>query len=64
MAKMKDEYTSAEHYLLALAGSSTPAGRFLQQAKITPERILPALQQIRETIGPRTLTAPSNRRRH
>src|SRR5262249_14815725 len=30
MAKLKDEYLSAEHYLLALADSSDPAGRSLK----------------------------------
>ena len=47
MEKMKDEYTSAEHYLLALADSSVPAGRFLKQAGVTRDKLLLALQQVR-----------------
>src|ERR1700720_4003030 len=30
MAKLKDEYTSAEHYLLALSSASVPAGKILK----------------------------------
>ena len=47
MARMKDEYTSAEHYLLALAASTVPAGRFLKQAGVTSEKLLPALRELR-----------------
>src|SRR3954469_5493550 len=34
MERMKDEYTSAEHYLLALADSAVPAARYLKQAGV------------------------------
>jgi len=47
MERMKDEYTSAEHYLLALADSSVPAARFLKQAGATRDKIMQALQQVR-----------------
>src|SRR3989442_15188377 len=30
MSKLKDEFTSAEHYLLALAGSNVPAAKLLK----------------------------------
>jgi ATP-dependent Clp protease ATP-binding subunit ClpB len=47
MAKMKDEYLSAEHYLLALSDSSAAAGRFLKQAGVTRSKMMQALQQVR-----------------
>jgi ATP-dependent Clp protease ATP-binding subunit ClpB len=47
MDKMKDEYTSAEHYLLALADSSVAAGRYLKQAGVTRDKLLQAVQQVR-----------------
>jgi ATP-dependent Clp protease ATP-binding subunit ClpB len=47
MAKMKDEYLSAEHYLLALSDSSAAAGRFLKQAGVTRAKMMQALQQVR-----------------
>src|SRR3954451_5718341 len=47
MARMKDEYTSAEHYLLALAESTVPAARLLKSAGITYDRLIQALQQVR-----------------
>src|ERR1700730_14419899 len=31
MSKLKDEFTSAEHYLLALAGSNVPASKLFKQ---------------------------------
>ncbi|MFD0055935.1 ATP-dependent chaperone ClpB [Streptomyces sp. NPDC127168] len=47
--RLKDEYVSVEHLLLALAGegSSTAAGRLLGQAGITPDSFLGALTQVR-----------------
>ena len=47
MERMKDEYTSAEHYLLALSDSSVPAARFLKQAGVTRDKLMQALQQVR-----------------
>jgi ATP-dependent Clp protease ATP-binding subunit ClpB len=47
MAKLKDEYTSAEHYLLALAGSSVPAARMLKDLGVTHAKLMQALQQVR-----------------
>src|SRR5438034_11556641 len=37
MSKLKDEFTSAEHYLLALAGSSVPAAKLLKELGVTHE---------------------------
>jgi ATP-dependent Clp protease ATP-binding subunit ClpB len=47
MSKLKDEYTSAEHYLLALAGSSVPSARLLKQTGVTRDKLMQALQQVR-----------------
>src|SRR4051812_7521640 len=47
MAKLKDEYLSAEHYLLALADSSSPAARVLKQTGVTRDKLMQALQQVR-----------------
>ncbi|MEH0425869.1 AAA family ATPase [Streptomyces stelliscabiei] len=47
--RLKDEYVSVEHLLLALAeeSSSTAAGRLLKQAGITGDSFLSALTQVR-----------------
>lgn len=55
MARMKDEYLSAEHYLLALTRSKSPAARLLQQAGLSPERLMQALAAIR---GSQRVTDP------
>ena len=49
MAKLKDEYTSAEHYLLALADapSSVPAAKMLKDFGVTHDKLMQALQQVR-----------------
>ena len=47
MASMKDEFLSAEHFLLAAAESKTTAGRFLKEAGVTKARLMQALQQVR-----------------
>ena len=47
MARLKDEYTSAEHYLLALAAANVPTARLFKDFGITHPRLLQALQQIR-----------------
>jgi ATP-dependent Clp protease ATP-binding subunit ClpB len=47
MAKLKDEYLSAEHYLLALSDSSTTAGGVLKKSGITRDKLMAALQQVR-----------------
>ena len=47
MSKLKDEYTSAEHYLLALAGTSFPASKILKELGVTRDKLMQALQQVR-----------------
>ena len=47
MARMKDEFLSAEHYLLALAESKTDAAKVLQESGVTRARLMEALQQVR-----------------
>ncbi|MES2569630.1 MAG: ATP-dependent chaperone ClpB [Verrucomicrobiota bacterium] len=47
MAAMKDEFMSAEHYLLALVDSPYDAGRLLQASGVTRVRLMQALQQVR-----------------
>jgi ATP-dependent Clp protease ATP-binding subunit ClpB len=47
MARLKDEFTSAEHYLLALAGASVPAAKLLKGSGITRDKLMQALQQVR-----------------
>jgi ATP-dependent Clp protease ATP-binding subunit ClpB len=47
MAAMKDEYVSAEHYLLALAESGVGCGRMLKEAGITRAKLAEALRAVR-----------------
>ncbi|MEY2521041.1 MAG: ATP-dependent Clp protease ATP-binding subunit ClpB [Verrucomicrobiota bacterium] len=47
MAKLKDEFLSAEHYLLALADSKGAAGKLLKEAGVTRDKLMLALQQVR-----------------
>ena len=47
MARLKDEYTSAEHYLLALSAANVPAGRLLKDFGVTHAKLMQALQQVR-----------------
>src|SRR3954454_13281433 len=47
MAKLKDEFLSAEHYLLALADTKGPAAKLLKDAGITRDKLMQALQQVR-----------------
>jgi len=46
--KLKDEYISTEHMLLAIASErNTPSATILREASITKERIADAVQQVR-----------------
>jgi ATP-dependent Clp protease ATP-binding subunit ClpB len=45
--KLKDEYLSAEHFLLALTQSKLPVARLLQQVGLSHETLLAALQKVR-----------------
>src|SRR5512132_3259099 len=50
MSKLKDEFTSAEHYLLALAGappSGVPAAKLLKDLGGTRDKLMQGLQQVR-----------------
>jgi ATP-dependent Clp protease ATP-binding subunit ClpB len=47
MAKLKDEFTSAEHYLLALTGANAPAAKLLKDLGVTQDKLMQALQQVR-----------------
>ena len=47
MSKLKDEFTSAEHYLLALTGSNVPAAKLLKELGVTRDKLMQGLQQVR-----------------
>ncbi|MDB6148628.1 MAG: ATP-dependent chaperone ClpB, partial [Chthoniobacter sp.] len=47
MTKLKDEYLSGEHYLLAVAETSSPLGQMLRKSGITRDKLMQALQQVR-----------------
>src|SRR6266576_743636 len=47
MSKLKDEFTSAEHYLLALMGANVPAAKLLKEFGVTRDKLMQALQQVR-----------------
>jgi ATP-dependent Clp protease ATP-binding subunit ClpB len=47
MGKLKDEFTSAEHYLLALTGANVPAAKLLKDLGVTRDKLMQALQQVR-----------------
>ena len=47
MKGLKDEFLSAEHYLLAVTGGTDPAARLLKDFQITHDRLLQALAQVR-----------------
>jgi ATP-dependent Clp protease ATP-binding subunit ClpB len=45
--KLKDDYISVEHVLLAMTGDSGPAGRLLREYGATRERLMQALREVR-----------------
>jgi ATP-dependent Clp protease ATP-binding subunit ClpB len=47
MSKLKDEFTSAEHYLLALAGEKNAPAKALKDLGVTRDKLMQALQQVR-----------------
>ena len=47
MSKLKDEFTSAEHYLLALAGANVPAAKLFKDSGVTRDKLMQGLQQVR-----------------
>jgi ATP-dependent Clp protease ATP-binding subunit ClpB len=47
MTRLKDEYLSAEHFLLALVDSGSPAAKHLKAAGVTHAKLLQALTAVR-----------------
>src|ERR1700736_2126407 len=47
MSKMKDEFFSVEHFLLALVASQSAAGRILRTAGVTRDKLMKALVGVR-----------------
>src|SRR5215467_12772726 len=47
MSKLKDEFTSAEHYLLALSGANVPAAKLLKDLGVSGDKLMQGLQQVR-----------------
>ncbi|HEV8185888.1 MAG TPA: Clp protease N-terminal domain-containing protein, partial [Chthoniobacterales bacterium] len=47
MAKLKDEFLSAEHYLLALSDADNATARMLKSLGVTRAKLMQALQQVR-----------------
>ncbi len=47
MSMLKDEFTSAEHYLLALTAANVPAAKLLKESGVTRDKLMQALQQVR-----------------
>src|SRR6266513_3044109 len=49
MAKLKDEFVSAEHYLLALSAANVPAAKLLKEFGATHDKLMQGLQQVRSS---------------
>ncbi len=47
MAKLKDEFLSAEHYLIALMGTGSSAAKLLKESGLARDRLMKALVEIR-----------------
>src|SRR4051812_41100950 len=47
MAKLKDEFLSAEHYLLALSDGNGTAAKLLKDNGVTRDKLMQGLQQVR-----------------
>src|ERR1700722_6459355 len=47
MSKLKDEYVSVEHFLLALVASQSATGRILRTAGVTQDKLMKALVAVR-----------------
>jgi ATP-dependent Clp protease ATP-binding subunit ClpB len=54
--KLKDDYVSVEHFLLAMTDDSGAAGRILKDFGLTRARLMAALQQVR---GHQRVTSPN-----
>ena len=47
MSKLKDEFVSVEHFLLALLASNSSAAKMLKESGVTQERLMSALASVR-----------------
>ena len=47
MTKLKDEFVSVEHFLLALLASNSSAAKMLKESGVTQERLMSALASVR-----------------
>jgi ATP-dependent Clp protease ATP-binding subunit ClpB len=47
MAKLKDEFLSAEHFLIALVAGNSSAAKLLKESGVTRDRLMKALVEIR-----------------
>lgn len=47
MSKLKDEFVSVEHFLLALLASTSSASKMLKESGVTQERLMSALASVR-----------------
>ena len=47
MTKLKDEFVSVEHFLLALLASNSSASKMLKESGVTQERLMSALASVR-----------------
>src|SRR5438046_2583984 len=56
MKRLKDEYISVEHVLLAMTDDGGAAGRTLKELGVTRERLMKALQEVR---GSQRVTSPN-----
>jgi len=54
--RLKDEYLSVEHLLLAMVEDMGPAGRILKEFGLTRDRLMSALQEVR---GSQRVTSPN-----
>src|SRR5262249_50588236 len=54
--KLKDDYVSVEHFLLAMLDDSGPAAKLLKEFGVTRARLLAALQEVR---GHQRVTSPN-----
>lgn len=54
--RLKDEYVSIEHLLLATAEDQGTAGKLLREAGLTKDRLMRALVEVRGTSGSRRRT--------
>ncbi len=61
-SKLKDDYISTEHLLLAITGEkNTPASKILAEAGVTRDRILKAIKKVR---GGKKVTSPQAENRY